>query len=60
MGKAVPQLNVMMLSFPVTISVGLIALGTSLPFMATYFTGAVEGLPGMVGQTINAFSPVPR
>lgn len=59
-GKAVPQLNVMMLSFPVTISVGLIALGASLPFMATYFTGAVERLPGMLGQTINAFSPVPR
>ncbi|MEO8633738.1 MAG: flagellar biosynthetic protein FliR [Gemmatimonadales bacterium] len=59
-GKAVPQLNVMMLSFPITISVGLIALGASLPFVATYFTGKVEGLPGMVTQTVDAFSPAVR
>lgn len=55
-GKAVPQLNVMMLAFPVTISVGLIALGASLPFMATFFTARVEGLPAMVTQTVDAFS----
>ena len=30
LGRAVPQLNVMMVSFPITIGVGLIMLGASL------------------------------
>jgi flagellar biosynthetic protein FliR len=59
LGKAVPQLNVMMASFPVTISIGLIALGASLPFLASFLSGTVEALPGAVGRTIEAFTITP-
>jgi flagellar biosynthetic protein FliR len=57
LGKAVPQLNVMMLSFPVTIAIGMIALGASLPFLAAYLAGQIEALPALLGRTIGAFQP---
>lgn len=60
LGKAVPTLNVMMLSFPITISVGLITLGASLPFLAAFLGGQIDALPGAIGQTINSFTPAPR
>jgi flagellar biosynthetic protein FliR len=60
LGKAVPTLNVMMLSFPITISIGLITLGASLPFLAAFLGGQVDALPGTIGQTINAFTPAAR
>jgi flagellar biosynthetic protein FliR len=60
LGKAVPTLNVMMLSFPVTISIGLITLGASLPFLAAFLGGQISLLPDSIGQTINAFTPAPR
>ena len=59
LGKAVPQLNVMMVSFPVTISIGMMALGATLPFLATFVTASIEGLPALVGQTIQAFTLSP-
>jgi flagellar biosynthetic protein FliR len=59
LGKAVPQLNVMLVSFPITIAVGLIMLGASLPFLAAHLSRTVEALPGSVGQTIEAFTPAP-
>ncbi len=55
LGKAVPQLNVMMMSFPVTIAIGLMAFGAALPFLAQYLTGAVGELPAQVDRTIDAF-----
>jgi flagellar biosynthetic protein FliR len=59
LGKAVPQLNVMMISFPVTISIGLVMLGASLPFLASFLSGTIDGLPAQVGQAIQAFTPPP-
>jgi len=56
LGKAVPQLNVMMLSFPVMISIGLITLGASLPFLAHFLTGEIAGMPEQVRATIRAFT----
>ncbi len=56
LGKAVPQLNVMMLSFPVMISIGLVTLGASLPFLASFLTGEIAGMPEHVRTTIRAFS----
>jgi flagellar biosynthesis protein FliR len=58
LGKAVPTLNVMMLSFPVTISIGLVAIGASLPFLAAYLGGQIDAIPALLGQTIHAFQPV--
>jgi flagellar biosynthetic protein FliR len=57
LGKAVPQLNVMMVSFPVTIAIGLVMLGASLPFLASHLASTVEALPASVTQTIEAFTP---
>jgi flagellar biosynthetic protein FliR len=59
LGKAVPQLNVMLVSFPITIAVGLVMLGASLPFLAAHLSRTVEALPAWVGQTIEAFTPAP-
>jgi flagellar biosynthetic protein FliR len=59
LGKAVPQLNVMMVSFPITISIGMVALGATLPFLAAFVSGSIEGLPVLVGQTIQAFTLSP-
>lgn len=56
LGKAVPQLNVMMVSFPVTISIGMIALAGTLPFLARFVASAIDGLSPLVGQTIQAFT----
>ncbi len=56
LGKAVPQLNVMMLSFPVMISIGLVTLGASLPFLARFLTGEIAGMPDQVQATIRAFT----
>ncbi len=55
-GKAVPQLNVMMLASPITISLGLLVLGASLPYLANYLTGAVAALPDAVGRTLQGFT----
>ncbi len=60
LGKAVPQLNVMMLAFPVTIALGLVALGASLPFLAAYLAGQIDALPALLGHTIGAFQPAGR
>ncbi len=41
LGRLVPQMNIMLTSFPVTISVGLIVLGLGLPFIALVFQQSV-------------------
>lgn len=56
LGKAVPQLNVMMVSFPVTIAIGLVALGTSLPFLGAFLSGTVGALPDQAARVIQSFS----
>lgn len=60
LGKAVPTLNVMMLSFPITISIGLITLGASLPFLAAFLGSQVDAMPDTIGQAINSFTPATR
>jgi len=59
LGKAVPQLNVMMLSFPITISIGLVTLGASLTFVAAFLTGSFASIPEQVQETIRAFTVLP-
>jgi flagellar biosynthetic protein FliR len=58
-GKAVPQLNVLMLAFPITIGVGLLVFGAALPFLASLFTEWVENIPIMIESLAAAFAPVP-
>ena len=40
--RVVPQMNVFAVGFPAKLIVGLILLGASLPFVSTFFTGAVQ------------------
>lgn len=58
-GKAVPQLNVLMLAFPITIGVGLLVFGAALPFLASLFVEWVENIPIMIESLTAAFAPVP-
>ncbi len=60
LSKAVPQLNILMVAFPLTIGLGFIVFGASLPFLATVLTGWVEELPRMLRATTDSFVLVPR
>jgi flagellar biosynthesis protein FliR len=59
LSRAVPQLNAMMVSLPLTIGVGLVALATALPLLAATVAGWMDGLPGSVEHVLGAFHPVP-
>jgi flagellar biosynthetic protein FliR len=59
LNRAVPQLNAMMVGFPLTIGVGLIALGASLPFAGGTLARAMDGLPGAVEVVIESFAVPP-
>jgi flagellar biosynthetic protein FliR len=57
LGRAVSQVNVFVLSFPLTIAAGLLVLGLALPFMVSLlereFIGlheTIEGLLGVLGH----------
>jgi flagellar biosynthetic protein FliR len=43
--RAVPQMNIFMVSMPLSIAVGLIFLGLSLPNMSGYITDLLGGVP---------------
>lgn len=57
LSRAVPQLNAMMVAFPLTIGVGLIVLGASLPFMAGGLATWAGALSGTVTHALGAFTP---
>jgi flagellar biosynthetic protein FliR len=44
LGRAVPQMNVFMLGFPITIGGGLLALGMALPYMAGLYESVLAGI----------------
>ncbi len=44
LGRLVPQMNMLLTSFPITIGVGLIVLGLGLPFFALVFQESVLGM----------------
>jgi len=55
LNKAVPQLNTMMVAFPVTIGLGLLVLAASLPFVATYVTNWAGGLGALADRVVDPF-----
>lgn len=57
LSRAVPQLNTMMVSLPMTIGVGLIMLGASLPLVASAIGGWMSGLPVSVAGVVGQFQP---
>jgi flagellar biosynthetic protein FliR len=52
MGRAVPQMNAMMMSFPITIGVGLLTFGLSLPMVSQAVAGWMDGVPAGVSQLL--------
>lgn len=52
--KTVPQLNVLVVGFPVKIGVGLIAFGSSLVYFKTVVIGLIAGLEGQLTHVLMA------
>jgi flagellar biosynthetic protein FliR len=59
LSRAVPQLNAMMVSLPLTIGVGLVTLGLALPLVGGAIAGWMTGLPSDVARALGAFTPGP-
>jgi flagellar biosynthetic protein FliR len=59
LSRAVPQINAMMISFPIAIGVGLIMTGAALPFLATGIEGWMHRLPGSVTTLLGALHAAP-
>jgi flagellar biosynthesis protein FliR len=57
LSRAVPQLNAMMVSLPLTIGVGLVALAAAVPLVAYAIAGWMNGLPADVTRVLGAFQP---
>ena len=58
MAKTVPQLNVLMMAFPLHIGIGLVTLGISLPLMAEYFGDWPAHYTELVDRALGSFLPV--
>lgn len=52
LARTVPQLNVLMMAFPLQIAVGLFVLAVTLPAVATAFTSWPESYGGLVGEML--------
>ncbi|HXE56385.1 MAG TPA: flagellar biosynthetic protein FliR [Gemmatimonadales bacterium] len=60
LSRAVPQLNAMAVAFPVTIGLGLVVLGASLPLLGGLVAGWVGEIPGRIDLILRAFAPAGR
>ncbi len=56
LNRAVPQLNTMMVAFPITISAGILVLLSSVPFLAQLIAEWVAGLLQTVNAVVEAFA----
>ena len=54
--RAVPQLNAIMVSFPLTIGLGLLMIGVSMPIIASAIHGWIQDLPTSVGVVIDGYA----
>lgn len=48
LGRLVPQMNIMLTSFPITIATGLLVLGLGLPFIALVFQDWIVGMESVL------------
>jgi flagellar biosynthetic protein FliR len=55
LGRAVPQLNTMLVSFPVSIAVGLIMVGATLEIVAVMLGSRMQDLPGTLRTLLDGF-----
>lgn len=56
LNKAVPQLNAMSMAFPITIGVGLVVIGLSLPYLGRFVAGWAGGLAPQTAGVVGAFA----
>jgi len=56
--RAVPQLSAFMVAFPLTVGLGLVVLGASLPFRQGLFAQLFRWIPGATETVIRALAPV--
>lgn len=56
MGRAVPQMNAMMMSFPITVGVGLLTFGLSLPIVTATVSGWMHGVPSGLTEILDRMS----
>lgn len=59
LARAVPQMNGMLVSFPITISVGLAAFGTALPVISTAVARWLGQLPADAAAAVQALARTP-
>src|SRR5439155_12254712 len=57
LSRAVPQMNAMMVSFPITIGIGLVMLGASLPIVASSVDTWMRALPAGIEAAWSGFRP---
>lgn len=57
LNRAVPQLNAMVLAFPVTIAISLIMVGITIEITADAMAGWVQGLNGTINGVLSSFHP---
>ncbi|HTO91396.1 MAG TPA: flagellar biosynthetic protein FliR [Candidatus Sulfotelmatobacter sp.] len=55
MSRAVPQLNAMMVAFPLTIGIGLIVSAAAMPLIAATIRGWIENLPIATAAALHGF-----
>lgn len=58
MGRAAPQMNLLMLGFPVKIAVGLVFIGMLFTLMGQRMEGLILSLGPMFSHLIKAGSPL--
>lgn len=58
-GRAVPQLNAILVAFPLTIGVGLLMIGASIPVIGTLVTGWMQDIPARVAHAVQGFTSSP-
>jgi flagellar biosynthetic protein FliR len=58
LNRAVPQLNTMMVAVPITVAVGLVAIGASLSLVGAEMTRWVAGLDDTIAQLITVMRPL--
>jgi flagellar biosynthetic protein FliR len=56
LSRAVPQLNVIMVSFPMTIGIGLLMIGISIPIVASAVNGWILDLPSSITTVIDGYA----
>ena len=56
LSRAVPQLNAMAVGFPITIGLGFLVFGASLPYTGPFIGRWVGGVHASVGGIVQAFS----